>query len=685
MKIRITQRELAREPISGLLYGNFVEFGYGQQLEAMGVEMLFNRSFEAVPPYTESCNGCYFLYFDENDCAKGYEKDWSAFDWHHSAYRHDAWHVAPAPIPTGLISDENTYFVCASPFRKAKLELLPGGLHGTQYARLDNSAESRGSGLAQAGVYVREGREYLFSGYISCAEGAGRAELALHPEGEYSQACASAKIDGIGGEWRKYSVVLKSGHTGFAVFAVWAEPGAVLDFDGFSLTDADNFHGWRSDVVQILKDEIRPAVMRWPGGCFASFHDFADGIGEERIPRPSYFWGGLISNDLGSAEMGVLCREIGAQQLVCLNLHHPAKAEHENWANEKYRHKHGYRLPQFADEKAGIENALRWADYLNGGDDTEMGALRRRHGCPEPFRAAYWEMDNEAFRWFGWEEYAHACVRYSRALKAAYPYIKTGMISYDNFDKPLERMLGIAGKDIDFLADRGVTRENLDRKLGAIREYNRENGTHIQYCNTEWLPYDLIACAPGEPAIKGSPSYAYTKWRYALNIFKQFMLWRREDDILFVNFNNLANTHGHNVMEIPKDGAFLSAAGEAMAMLRNSPARRALAAEGYEPSLWDDVQAQAYWDLDRENLVLCALNAAGAPRRFDFDVGLLGRRFGAAEIRMLHADGPMAMNRQSNAGIKRFHASERGDFSVCFSVEAPEWSFVEIVLSANGG
>ena len=88
----VTTEEYSQNPLSPILYGNFIELGYGLQVEAMYGEMLFNRSFEHFLPYRDINKSWYDLYYDDNDHDKGYEKDWSLFDWYHSGYEYNASH-----------------------------------------------------------------------------------------------------------------------------------------------------------------------------------------------------------------------------------------------------------------------------------------------------------------------------------------------------------------------------------------------------------------------------------------------------------------------------------------------------------------------------------------------------------------------------------------------------------------
>src|SRR4051794_11610768 len=51
-----------------------------------------------------------------------------------------------------------------------------------------------------------------------------------------------------------------------------------------------NVGGIRKALVDELKT-VKPAVIRWPGGCFADSYDWRDGIGPaEKRPRRTDFW-----------------------------------------------------------------------------------------------------------------------------------------------------------------------------------------------------------------------------------------------------------------------------------------------------------------------------------------------------------------------------------------------------------
>ena len=58
--------------------------------------------------------------------------------------------------------------------------------------------------------------------------------------------------------------------------------------------------GFRPDLLKAIK-ELRPPVIRWPGGCFASPYRWKDGVGPQhkRGPHPRTMWDYKEVNSLG--------------------------------------------------------------------------------------------------------------------------------------------------------------------------------------------------------------------------------------------------------------------------------------------------------------------------------------------------------------------------------------------------
>ena len=92
MKLTAT-KNFHSTPISKKLASNFIELGYGLQVEGMMAEMFFNRSFEPFYPYRMINKLWYDLLEDENDHSSRCETDWRVFDWCHSGYEIGRAHV----------------------------------------------------------------------------------------------------------------------------------------------------------------------------------------------------------------------------------------------------------------------------------------------------------------------------------------------------------------------------------------------------------------------------------------------------------------------------------------------------------------------------------------------------------------------------------------------------------------
>ena len=684
----VTAEEYSKTPLSPLLYGNFIELGYGLQVEAMYSEMLFNRSFEHFLPYRDINKSWYDLYFDESDHEKGYEKDWSVFDWYHSGYEHNSWYAAPGdPGKGSVIFDEETFFHGLTPSEG-------GSGHGKQCLTVSNEEDSERLALAQDGKFLVRGKSYSFSGMFKSEGEPFDAQIRFYKQGEWDNPIAAFPIKNINAEFsRKEFVFENTSFDGYATFSLWIPPKSSLTVDDFSLKPTDNYYGWRPDVVEVFK-KVNPGVVRFPGGCFASFYDWKEGVGplSERVPTDSYFWGGQNYNDVGTAEFAMLCKAAGSEMMICVNVYHPSKRRYDVDFPDG-QNKLDYEFPKFMSLTEGAKAAADWVAYCNlPAGSHPMADLRVSHGFTEPFGVKFWELDNEVFRWFEAEDYAWAAVVYSREMKKVDPTIQIGLSSYGGrpgkpgYHEELAKMLKIAGKDIDFLADRGDAGETTRTMIEKLREYNAANSTSIKYCDTEWLAYntdvkrDAYNMASGEEATK---SFMFSKWLYALNLLKNFMSFQRMgEEMLFVNVNNLANTHSQCVMDTPKEGAYLTAAGKAMEFLSRSPAARVLKIKDYDPSMKEDFQVQAAWDKDRERLVLYICNRTGEKLPAIFDLNALGTTFKTCSLTRLQADSPVAMNTLENQdAIKVSNTAGKAHFKKgLFKVEAPAWSFTELIL-----
>ncbi|MBE7170278.1 MAG: alpha-N-arabinofuranosidase [Williamsia sp.] len=125
--------------------------------------------------------------------------------------------------------------------------------------------------------------------------------------------------------------------------------------------------GFRKDVMAAVK-ELKPSIIRYPGGNFVSNYNWLDGVGPkgERIPRLELAWYTLEPNTFGTNEFVAYCKMINAAPYFSVNM-----------------------------GTGTIEEARRWVEYCNVKEGPFYAELRKKHGFPEPHNIKYWSLGNE--------------------------------------------------------------------------------------------------------------------------------------------------------------------------------------------------------------------------------------------------------------------------------------------------
>src|SRR5437868_7924865 len=152
--------------------------------------------------------------------------------------------------------------------------------------------------------------------------------------------------------------------------------------------------GWtpREDVVQALR-AIKIPNLRWPGGCFADYYHWRDGVGP-RAERPTVVnnnWGGVTEdNGVGTHEYLELAAALGAEPFVVGNV-----------------------------GSGSVQEMHDWWEYVNHPGRSPMADLRRKNGQDAPFNVRFWGMGHEAWGCGGNmrpEYYADELKRYATYL-----------------------------------------------------------------------------------------------------------------------------------------------------------------------------------------------------------------------------------------------------------------------------
>jgi len=134
---------------------------------------------------------------------------------------------------------------------------------------------------------------------------------------------------------------------------------------------------WRPDLIKATQS-LAPAMMRW-GGIFCDYYHWREAVGprDRRVPMYNLLWGGIESNQIGTAEFVDFCRQVDADPLICVNFESDGR-------------------PHFFEAKGSSRigdagEAADWVEYCNSPHNPE----RRTHGFEKPFGVKYWQIGNE--------------------------------------------------------------------------------------------------------------------------------------------------------------------------------------------------------------------------------------------------------------------------------------------------
>ncbi|MCW3778147.1 alpha-N-arabinofuranosidase [Levilactobacillus namurensis] len=134
----------------------------------------------------------------------------------------------------------------------------------------------------------------------------------------------------------------------------------------------ENVNGLRSDVVNALK-QLHIPVLRWPGGSYADEYHWQNGIGpvEKRPKTINHSWGAVVEdNSFGTDEFFELCRQLGCEAYININM-----------------------------GSGTVEEMVNWIEYMTADGDSYFANLRRQNGHPEPYKVKFLGLGNEA--WMG--------------------------------------------------------------------------------------------------------------------------------------------------------------------------------------------------------------------------------------------------------------------------------------------
>lgn len=261
------------------------------------------------------------------------------------------------------------------------------------------------------GIALREGQRYRLQFRLLSLSTQSRP-VRWRLEGAGGRILAEDTDVGSVQTWGEYRYMFTSRATDAAarLMLTSSRPGTLL-LDNVSLKPVDTWkgHGLRSDLAEKLAG-IRPAFVRFPGGCYCEGEVLKDAFRWKNSlgpieSRPGHWnlWGYRSTDGLGFQEYLQLCEDLGAEPLFVINC--------------GMSHRENVPMDQLG---PWIQDALDAIEYANGAATSKWGGLRARAGHPKPFNLKYMEIGNEN----GGPVYEEHFAAFYDAIKKQYPHMR---------------------------------------------------------------------------------------------------------------------------------------------------------------------------------------------------------------------------------------------------------------------
>lgn len=279
-------------------------------------------------------------------------------------------------------------------------------------------------------IFLTSGIQYNFYTYLKGLNISGTITISLLDTSQ--QIIDSINFNNINSNWQKYSGLLSSNYSGDALLTISFQEQSDLWIDEASLMPLTAIDGVRKEYIDSL-EIFNPAIMRYPGGCFAdgsaNFWEYGIGdIDKRKSPNWDNHWGAYQRMDFGLDEYMQFCINTGIDPQITVNF--------------------GTR---------DSVDARNLVEYANGDTLTYYGNLRKQNGHPDPYNIKYWEIGNEQYG--GWEighttayNYATRFNGFSNQMKSVDSTIKIiANGDYGNIEWT-DTLLSVAGNYMDLIS-----------------------------------------------------------------------------------------------------------------------------------------------------------------------------------------------------------------------------------------
>lgn len=268
------------------------------------------------------------------------------------------------------------------------------------------------------GMNIEEGKDYYLRLYTSNGKRFdGKAVIRLVGEDGQELCNCPLAID-MAKAWSEYTGHLTAtGSDSRAHLVIELEGKGTLLLDYVSLFPFETFrnraNGLRKDIAETL-EAMRPAFVRWPGGCvvegitLSNRIKWKETIGDP-VTRPGVYdtWGYRTTMGFGYHEFLQFCEDIGAGGMFVCNVGLGCQGRVGDACKED-------------EVDSFIEDVLDAIDYALGDGTTEWSRKRVENGHPAPFPLKYVEIGNE-----NWGPvYEKRYDKFYKAIKEKYPQLK---------------------------------------------------------------------------------------------------------------------------------------------------------------------------------------------------------------------------------------------------------------------
>ncbi|MDF2192919.1 alpha-L-arabinofuranosidase C-terminal domain-containing protein [Paraflavitalea sp. CAU 1676] len=393
--------------IASTLHGIFFEeISHGGEGGLYG-ELIQNRGFEEsrLPPGTELKDGWLIPARKPHFMMQPRVSDWQ-MEWPLTS-QWPAW-----SLETGPAANVKIQLTQANPLNEA----TPNSLQ-VDIGALDAGGKNNLVNEGFWGIKANLGEKYILSFYARSDNKYG-GKMTVSLQSATGSVLAQHAFTNIkGSTWKKYNCVLSPSATdGKARLVISFGSTGTVWLDFVSLFPQQTFknrpNGMRRDLARYLAD-LKPAFVRWPGGCFVEGINIESAANWKRTlgpieKRPGTYsvWGYWSSDGFGYHEYLQFCEDLGADALYVFN------------AGVSCEYRSGTFIPDDSLQPV-VDDVLDAIEYAIGPVTTKYGKLRAAYGHPKPFPLKYVEIGNEQHG----PRYAKRYNVFYDAIKKKYPQL----------------------------------------------------------------------------------------------------------------------------------------------------------------------------------------------------------------------------------------------------------------------